>query len=362
MDTVLAILFVVTAKHGEMRPPEVEPDCVEAVFRVTQLLDLSREILEAFAALGRPVPDGTELGSSGSVLEDAGRIHANLLVGATTLALLQNTLRASFEVLLEVALPSPPDGRGAGGVAGLPDSIPFTVTVDFQARAVPPTTGAWGYGLFVDLSPVQGSFAGPDQFVSVRRSSSGLVSPIGDLLDEGNTIFEDGVFVVDGQGSFTDDVLLSEAEEVRPGVFRVWLFGDASVFVENGGAEFPAQVDAFGPGGFTIDVESALPGVTIAIAERPSEALFRRGDANADERVDISDGIGILGYLFLADEAPSCIDAADVDDSGQVELTDSVYLFNYLFLGGQEPPAPGPSNCGEDATEDELACVEFATC
>ncbi len=83
---------------------------------------------------------------------------------------------------------------------------------------------------------------------------------------------------------------------------------------------------------------------------------FIRGDLNRDNKIDISDAVGILSYLFQGGEEPMCLDAADVDDSGGVSLTDSVYLLNHLFKGGNSPPVPYPEE-GADSTEDELSCL-----
>jgi hypothetical protein len=90
---------------------------------------------------------------------------------------------------------------------------------------------------------------------------------------------------------------------------------------------------------------------------RPDPVLFRRGDSNTDGRVDISDGIRVLGSLFLGLGEPDCADAADADDNGTLEITDAIALFDFLFLGGNPPPAPGPSDCGEDTGGDELGCA-----
>jgi hypothetical protein len=82
---------------------------------------------------------------------------------------------------------------------------------------------------------------------------------------------------------------------------------------------------------------------------------FLRGDANDDGKVDLSDAVAILGYLFLGDEAPRCLDAADANDSGIVEISDAVRLLNHLFLGAPPPPPPYPES-GADATPDALSC------
>jgi hypothetical protein len=84
---------------------------------------------------------------------------------------------------------------------------------------------------------------------------------------------------------------------------------------------------------------------------------FRRGDQDSSGRVDISDAISILNFLFLGSRAPACLDAADADDSGKLDITDPIRILNFLFLGGSAPPAPGPRDCGPDPTPDELGCA-----
>jgi hypothetical protein len=77
--------------------------------------------------------------------------------------------------------------------------------------------------------------------------------------------------------------------------------------------------------------------------------------------VHITDAIALLGHLFLGEEAPSCLDAADADDSGQLDLADAIGLLGYLFRGTAAPPEPGPDSCGRDPTEDELGCASPTT-
>lgn len=91
---------------------------------------------------------------------------------------------------------------------------------------------------------------------------------------------------------------------------------------------------------------------------------FRRGDANGDGLLDIADPVFTLGHLFAGGEAPSCLDAADSDDSEELEITDAVLSLNFLFAGGTSPPAPHP-DCGEDPTEGAMAalgCDEYESC
>jgi hypothetical protein len=80
---------------------------------------------------------------------------------------------------------------------------------------------------------------------------------------------------------------------------------------------------------------------------------FLRGDANGDSRVDISDGIFDLLFLFRGLAAAPCSDAMDFNDDGRLDLADPIYLFNYTFGGGPIIPPPYPG-AGLDPTEDEL--------
>jgi len=89
--------------------------------------------------------------------------------------------------------------------------------------------------------------------------------------------------------------------------------------------------------------------------------LFRRGDASADERVDISDAVFSLNYLFLGADPPPCLQAADFDDNGRVEITDAIATLSFLFAGGAPPAAPA-DECGVDATDDPLGCESFPPC
>lgn len=100
--------------------------------------------------------------------------------------------------------------------------------------------------------------------------------------------------------------------------------------------------------------------VTIEAIEL-NDGTFVRGDANADGTIDLSDAMSILGYLFLGDAEPACLDALDADDSGRLNVTDAVRLLGFLFRGGPELPSPR-EECGADATGDSLECEAFGPC
>jgi hypothetical protein len=108
-------------------------------------------------------------------------------------------------------------------------------------------------------------------------------------------------------------------------------------------------------------IAGLLGGLTAPAAPAALEVSFRRGDANADGGLDISDAVFTLRFLFLGGDPGSCADAADANDDGAVDLSDPVHLLNYLFLGGPEPPPPGLT-CGGDPTPDLLGCAEYPSC
>jgi hypothetical protein len=91
------------------------------------------------------------------------------------------------------------------------------------------------------------------------------------------------------------------------------------------------------------------------------EQGFRRGDANLDGLLDISDPIHILAPIFMGFGTIECTDAADVDDDSTVNITDAVNLLMHLFLGGPAPRPPYPG-CGADPTEDHLHCAAYPLC
>lgn len=90
----------------------------------------------------------------------------------------------------------------------------------------------------------------------------------------------------------------------------------------------------------------------------PPGTTFRRGDADGDGRMTITDAITVLVVLFRDPTRPACLDASDADDSGRVDLTDAIVLLEHLFRG-RVLPAPAGA-CGSDPTADRLTCVVSA--
>jgi len=119
------------------------------------------------------------------------------------------------------------------------------------------------------------------------------------------------------------------------------------------------------PGAYTyrLRVEDAdgSDEVEVTITVLPEVGRFLRGDANADEVLDIADPIFSLAHLFQANAAPvACEDSADSNDDGEVDLSDAVYSLSAMFLGtvGHLPPLL----CGSDPTNTDALGCETDTC
>ncbi len=141
-----------------------------------------------------------------------------------------------------------------------------------------------------------------------------------------------------------------------------------SIQVERNGviiAELSGQVERMtdeiaGAGAYWYRVRGVAENVTspwsLAIhTDLGAEPLFRRGDANADGRVNVADAVHICAQLFRG--APiSCEDACDSNDDGRLNVADPVFLLGYVFLATEPPPSPGPRVKWYDTTPDGLRC------
>lgn len=111
-----------------------------------------------------------------------------------------------------------------------------------------------------------------------------------------------------------------------------------------------------------VDRESLSPDLVhgrVCFSDAPT---FRRGYVNEDTRINIADGVTMLGYQFLGEDPPTCLLAGDVNDDNRFDLSDAVGLFHFLFLGGEEPKEPYLT-CGHDPTPTtRLTCNHAPQC
>jgi sugar lactone lactonase YvrE len=190
---------------------------------------------------------------------------------------------------------------------------------------------ATGKVVFLKDSDGNGQVSVPGEVsVFLDATASPRVAGITDFIRIGPGRFivldntKDGVFVISDLNA--DGDVLDESEVVR------WLLDDGSTFATPHGL-------ALGP----------------RRSEPPVETRFLRSDATGDGRLDISDPIATLGYLFLGSAVSGCLDAIDSDDSGTATISDAILALNYLFTGGPAPPPPFPEP-GPDPTEDSVRC------
>jgi len=230
------------------------------------------------------------------------------------------------------------DGKGA-----------FAVQVDY-----PTPPGPRG----LEVADVDGD-GSPDILLTVQ----GEIPPD---LGEGELL----IFVNDGQGGFARTLSLHPG--YRPSeMVLADLDGDGEkdLMVMNEGwpsGTFPASL-------------SFLTGLTRApsspdrdvdgIPDECQSLHFHRGDANEDGKLDVSDGLCMLRFLFSGDLPPPCLEAADANNDGRIDCTDPVLTLGYLFLGTDPPADPGPpaeKPCAADpdlkGEPGYLGCESYRPC
>jgi hypothetical protein len=108
------------------------------------------------------------------------------------------------------------------------------------------------------------------------------------------------------------------------------------------------------PGVFQAGSVTRIDAITDAAPPAP---LFIRGDCNGSLKIDISDAVRVLVYLFVSGVEPPCLEACDADDTNGVVITDAIFLLDFLFNSGDSPPAPA-GVCGLDAGPSPLGCTQ----
>jgi hypothetical protein len=84
--------------------------------------------------------------------------------------------------------------------------------------------------------------------------------------------------------------------------------------------------------------------------------FFIRGDADQNGQIQITDAIFTLGYLFLGDRDPFCLDALDTNDDGDVVISDALGILQYLFSGNYTPAEPLTAAGTDPTPGDPLNC------
>ncbi len=179
----------------------------------------------------------------------------------------------------------------------------------------------------------------PDYIVSepIRRDGSTRLFVFGNDFSSNTVITVGGKPLVDAS-VITDELIVGRApplDSLEPAGLRDLVATD-----ERGSSKLPSG---------------------LRYSEAQGEVNFLRGDTNESGRIDLSDAVFVLGYLFLGNPTRlACLDAADVDASLSISLTDAIYLLQHLFLGAPQPPGPYP-DCGA-APGPALGCDSFPAC
>ena len=88
---------------------------------------------------------------------------------------------------------------------------------------------------------------------------------------------------------------------------------------------------------------------------------FRRGDANGDGVLQLTDAVFTLLYLYRGGIPASCMKALDSNDDGNLNSVDALFTLKHLFDGGGPLPLP-TGECGPDPTVDGLSCERMPAC
>jgi hypothetical protein len=68
-------------------------------------------------------------------------------------------------------------------------------------------------------------------------------------------------------------------------------------------------------------------------------AAYVCGDVDDNSRIDITDAVYLVTFIFGGGPAPDPILSGDVDCSDRVDITDAVYIVTYIFASGPAPCA-----------------------
>src|SRR5262245_11266988 len=101
-----------------------------------------------------------------------------------------------------------------------------------------------------------------------------------------------------------------------------------------------------------------MPGLVLIQKDGLAQADFRRGDANVDGAVDLSDVAFLSDFFSGSGRDGPCQDAMEVNDDGVLEPPDLFDLFLFL-ANGFFLPKPGPLTPGPDPSPDDISCVDY---
>jgi len=271
---------------------------------------------------------------------------------------------------------NPVDEVSVEPVDGLEITLDAQATIRNTARAdINP--GRPGTGKFFTYSSFQSLIDynlvfGEDQSNYMAYAAAYVVNQTGgDLVVDMGLTSDDAVQVLlNGQEVHVNNV----ARGVSPPGGGAWDVVPGITLEEGSNLVIVKVFEGGGDHGFALRFEETgvprIDGLEISLAPPggPPEPKFHRGDGDDNGKLELTDAIRILGFLFLGAPPPTCMDASDADDNGKLELTDAVRILGFLFLGAlpPAPPGPPPDPCGADPTPldvgTDLGCASYTKC
>ncbi|MCH7879557.1 MAG: hypothetical protein IH914_09625, partial [candidate division Zixibacteria bacterium] len=218
----------------------------------------------------------------------------------------------------------PPNATAVHPASGDLTQLEFSFTPDFTQA-----------GIFV-ISFIASDTQDEDSLlVQINVSDAGNQNPIW------ITILQDTTLVV--AGTFSEIPLNSFEPDNDPVVLSLSFSPSGSALIDlgDGTGSFRYNPDAFDVGA-TIPVEFYVTdpaGAADTVRTVFVVRAFLRGDANTDTRIDLTDAVFLIDFLFRSGSAPVSAEAADVNFDLNISIADITFLINYLFRQG--PPPPG---------------------
>lgn len=188
--------------------------------------------------------------------------------------------------------------------------VPFTV-VDKERLSVLYEGCQVSFGQVLDLGDYEISATGPERVLIMRNDGEQALTILPVHFPEGFSATAPAPTVL--PDDFTHITLVPPTDNM--GNFQQWV-----TIVST------AQKEPF----------------SFVIAWRVGTARFRRSDANADARTDISDAIFLLLHLFVDGRELPCQDAADFDDNGMLAINDPIGILGFIFRA--MPSSSTPAN------------------
>ncbi len=110
-----------------------------------------------------------------------------------------------------------------------------------------------------------------------------------------------------------------------------------------------------------------IVGSEIVVAGNTTDTLFRllivsdgpdflRGDSDGSGSLNLADVIFTATWLYADGTTPACQDACDANDDGRLDISDPIYTLLYLFTGSAAPPQPYPLPGPDPTFLDDIDC------